>query len=144
MVTPPAAAARVAVWNPSHSVLPGSFTCTWESIIPGINTNEPQSLNRMPGYFWNARRFAFSFCASNDLCEELPVTNIVQRLHRCRMIFPGFFHRSRPPWPVGRCLRRLLFEIWKRIFVNLLGSACLSVHRREITVTATRVIRVYK
>ena len=29
VVTPPAAAARVAVAKPSHSVRPGSFTCTW-------------------------------------------------------------------------------------------------------------------
>jgi hypothetical protein len=28
VVTPPAAAARVAVEKPSHSVRPGSFTCT--------------------------------------------------------------------------------------------------------------------
>ena len=35
VVTPPAAAARVAVANPSHSVRPGSFTCTWLSTRPG-------------------------------------------------------------------------------------------------------------
>lgn len=31
VVTPPAAAARVAVAKPSHSVRPGSLTCTWVS-----------------------------------------------------------------------------------------------------------------
>ncbi len=35
VVTPPSAAARVAVANPSHSVRPGSLTCTWVSTTPG-------------------------------------------------------------------------------------------------------------
>ena len=35
VVTPPAAAARVAVANPSHSVRPGSLMCTWVSTRPG-------------------------------------------------------------------------------------------------------------
>ena len=35
VVTPPAAAARVAVSNPSHSVRPGSLTWTWVSTTPG-------------------------------------------------------------------------------------------------------------
>ena len=35
VVTPPAAAARVAVSKPSHSVRPGSLTCTWLSTRPG-------------------------------------------------------------------------------------------------------------
>ena len=35
VVTPPAAAARVALAKPSHSVRPGSLTCTWESTRPG-------------------------------------------------------------------------------------------------------------
>src|SRR5258705_4695388 len=38
VVTPPAAAARVAVSNPSHSVRPGSLTCTCVSTIPGDTT----------------------------------------------------------------------------------------------------------
>ncbi len=38
VVTPPAAAARVPVVNPSHSVRPGSFTCTCESTMPGTST----------------------------------------------------------------------------------------------------------
>ena len=43
VVTPPAAAARVAVWNPSHSVRPGSFTWTWVSTTPAITTEFPTS-----------------------------------------------------------------------------------------------------
>ena len=35
VVTPPATAARVAVAKPSHSVRPGSLTCTWLSTRPG-------------------------------------------------------------------------------------------------------------
>ena len=35
VVIPPAAAARVADANPSHSVRPGSFTCTCVSTSPG-------------------------------------------------------------------------------------------------------------
>ena len=36
VVTPPAAAAAVAVAKPSHSVRPGSLTCTWVSTMPGM------------------------------------------------------------------------------------------------------------
>jgi len=43
VVTPPAAAALVAVQYPSHSVRPGSFTCTWESTKPGMITRFPTS-----------------------------------------------------------------------------------------------------
>ena len=43
-VTPPAAAARVAVSKPSHSVRPGSFTCTWQSTSPGPITQSPKSI----------------------------------------------------------------------------------------------------
>ena len=43
VVTPPAAAARVAVANPSHSVRPGSLTCTWVSTSPGISTSSSAS-----------------------------------------------------------------------------------------------------
>ena len=39
VVTPPAAAARVAVANPSHSVRPGSLTWTWVSTRPGRSTS---------------------------------------------------------------------------------------------------------
>ena len=35
VVTPPRAAAVVAVEKPSHSVRPGSLTCTWVSTTPG-------------------------------------------------------------------------------------------------------------
>ena len=43
VVTPPAAAARVAVANPSHSVRPGSLTCTWVSTSPGSSTTSSPS-----------------------------------------------------------------------------------------------------
>lgn len=43
VVTPPATAALVAVQYPSHSVRPGSFTCTWESTKPGMITRFPTS-----------------------------------------------------------------------------------------------------
>ena len=43
VVTPPAAAARVAVAKPSHSVRPGSLTCTWVSTSPGISTSSSAS-----------------------------------------------------------------------------------------------------
>jgi len=46
VVTPPAAAARVAVAKPSHSVLPGSFTCTWVSTRPGSSGRSPRSTSR--------------------------------------------------------------------------------------------------
>ena len=39
VVTPAAAAALVAVSNPSHSVRPGSLMCTWVSTRPGISTS---------------------------------------------------------------------------------------------------------
>ena len=43
VVTPPAAAARVAVSNPSHSVRPGSLTCTCVSTRPGSRTSSAPS-----------------------------------------------------------------------------------------------------
>ena len=39
VVTPPAIAARVAEAKPSHSVRPGSLTCTWLSTRPGSSTS---------------------------------------------------------------------------------------------------------
>jgi hypothetical protein len=47
-VTPPAAAARVAVAKPSHSVRPGSFTCTWLSTSPGRMTPSKPSRTATP------------------------------------------------------------------------------------------------
>src|SRR3954454_21071841 len=44
VVTPPAAAARVALSNPSHSVRPGSLTCTWLSTSPGSSTSSSASV----------------------------------------------------------------------------------------------------
>ena len=41
VVTPPAAAAAVAVANPSQPVRPGSLTCTWLSTRPGSRTWSP-------------------------------------------------------------------------------------------------------
>ncbi len=46
VVTPPAAAARVAVAKPSHSVRPGSLTCTWVSTRPGSRAVSPRSVRR--------------------------------------------------------------------------------------------------
>lgn len=43
VVTPPAAAALVAVQKPSQEVRPGSFTWTWQSTMPGITTLSPAS-----------------------------------------------------------------------------------------------------
>lgn len=43
VVTPPAAAALVAVQKPSQEVRPGSFTCTWQSTMPGITRLSPTS-----------------------------------------------------------------------------------------------------
>src|SRR3954453_4761152 len=43
VVIPPAAAAAVAVANPSHSVRPGSLTCTCVSTSPGMITKSPAS-----------------------------------------------------------------------------------------------------
>lgn len=43
VVTPPAAAAFVAVQYPSQAVRPGSLTWTWQSTIPGITTLFPTS-----------------------------------------------------------------------------------------------------
>ena len=48
VVMPPAAAARVAVQKPSHSVRPGSLTCTWVSTRPGSRTSSPKSSSRAP------------------------------------------------------------------------------------------------
>src|SRR4029079_1555686 len=50
VVIPPAAAALVAVAKPSHSVLPGSQTCTCESTRPGSSTaSGPSSTTREAG-----------------------------------------------------------------------------------------------
>ena len=43
VVTPPAAAALVADAKPSHSVRPGSLTCTWVSTSPGISVSSSAS-----------------------------------------------------------------------------------------------------
>ena len=48
VVMPPAAAARVAVQKPSHSVRPGSLTWTWVSTRPGSRTSSPTSSRRAP------------------------------------------------------------------------------------------------
>ena len=45
VVTPPAAAALVALAKPSHSVRPGSLTCTWVSTRPGSSTSSSASRN---------------------------------------------------------------------------------------------------
>ena len=42
VVIPPASAARVAVANPSHSVRPGSLTCTCESTSAGQQRKVPE------------------------------------------------------------------------------------------------------
>lgn len=44
VVTPPAAAAWVAVTYPSQEVRPGSFTCTCESTTPAISALSPPSI----------------------------------------------------------------------------------------------------
>ena len=46
VVIPPARAARVADANPSHSVRPGSSTCTCESTRPGSSGRSPRSTVR--------------------------------------------------------------------------------------------------
>lgn len=48
VVTPPAAAALVAVQKPSQEVRPGSFTWTWQSTMPGITTLSPTSSTFQP------------------------------------------------------------------------------------------------
>ncbi len=45
---PPAAALCVALRNPSHSVRPGSLTCTWVSMTAGITSASPKSCNSAP------------------------------------------------------------------------------------------------
>ncbi len=59
VVTPPAAAARVAVQKPSHSVRPGSLMCTWLSTIPREH-GQPMSLGvacfEFEGLKWKRRR----------------------------------------------------------------------------------------
>jgi hypothetical protein len=49
VVTPPDAAARVPVENPSHSVLPGSLRWTWASTNPGISICGLLSSYGVPG-----------------------------------------------------------------------------------------------
>lgn len=49
VVTPPAAAARVAVANPSQSARPGSLTWTCVSTSPGRSTRSPASSTGTPG-----------------------------------------------------------------------------------------------
>src|SRR6266568_3855508 len=49
VVTPPAAAARVAVSKPSHSVRPGTFTWTCASTRPGMTTRSVASSTAQPG-----------------------------------------------------------------------------------------------
>ncbi len=44
VVTPPAAAARVALAKPSQSVRPGSFTWTWLSTRPGSSASPARSV----------------------------------------------------------------------------------------------------
>ena len=48
VVTPPAAAARVALSKPSQPVRPGSLTWTWVSTSPGITTKSPKSRSSPP------------------------------------------------------------------------------------------------
>ena len=51
VVTPPASAARVADANPSHSVRPGSLTCTCVSTSPGSRARSPRSTSRSASSF---------------------------------------------------------------------------------------------
>src|SRR5688572_386745 len=57
VVMPPAAAARVALAKPSHSVRPGSLTWTWVSTSPGRMTRSPASSSGTPAgtSAWPAR-----------------------------------------------------------------------------------------
>ena len=49
VVTPPARPPRVAVAKPSHSVRPGSLTCTWVSTSPGSSTSSSAELHDLSG-----------------------------------------------------------------------------------------------
>ena len=49
VVTPPAAAAAVAVAKPSHSVRPGSLTCTWRVHQPGQQHHVVAQLDHLRG-----------------------------------------------------------------------------------------------
>ena len=66
VVTPPAAAARVAVSKPSHSVRPGSLMCTWLSTSPGVTTRSPTSSTP------RARRPAPSLASRRDRALDAP------------------------------------------------------------------------
>ena len=54
VVIPPATAARVAVAKPSHSVRPGSLTCTWLSTRPGSSTSSSARVTAPAGASSNA------------------------------------------------------------------------------------------
>ena len=70
VVTPPAAAALVAVQKPSQDVRPGSFTCTWQSTMPGITTLSPTS----------------------STCHHSHVTHKIR--HLFKSIYPLWFHQG--------------------------------------------------
>ena len=80
-VTPPATAARVALAKPSHSVRPGSLTCTWLSTRPGRSTSS------------SARVTAVAGASSN------PVTAVMRPSSLCTAAGPLAAGQHHPPGP---------------------------------------------
>src|SRR5438445_656160 len=114
VVTPPAAAARVAVSNPSHSVRPGSFTWTCVSTTPGSTARVPTSRYRAAS--------GASPCALTDVITPPVIataagttpwgvtTRVLEMTRSARSIgiddilTPGVVARFRDGWEYGRML----------------------------------------
>src|SRR5207244_3676607 len=110
----PAAAARVAVSNPSHSVRPGSFTWTCVSTTPGSTARVPTSRYRAA--------FGASPCALTDVITPPVIataagttpwgvtTRVLEMTRSARSIgiddilTPGVVARFRDGWEYGRML----------------------------------------
>src|SRR6185312_6706959 len=74
VVTPPSAAARVALAKPSHSVRPGSLTWTWVSTTPGSRTSCPgrSSTRTAPGASLNAASAAIRPSRTATVAGRMP------------------------------------------------------------------------
>ena len=91
VVVPPAAAAFVAVLNPSHSDLPGSLTWTCESTSPGITTRSPKSTSARPSPISTITpcsiRIDAGRTSSPKTTRVLPITDIGRRSYRLQPSF---------------------------------------------------------
>ena len=119
VVTPPAAAARVAVSKPSHSVRPGSLMCTWVSTRPGQDASSPASSTRAGRHVVPRRRPA----------TILPPATWTARAARRRASRPGASAGRRRRADMGRSIHGTAFAPrWGMTDIDEIGDRIYRVN----------------